>query len=539
MRQMKRQLGWHQRFDLRGWVALIFLLSAGVARPAQLNLIPLPATVTQAPGHFALDAQTVIVTDTLFTNEAALLADKLHLTRDPAATTNRISLTTQGAEKLGDEAYSLEVNAQGITVRARTTAGAFYGCQTLSQLMPATASEIPFVQIEDAPRYVWRGFMLDVSRNFFAPATIRQLIDTMAGYKLNRLHLHLADSQAWRLEISQYPKLTQIGAQGHYTDSPDHTDHVDTNAPAYFYTRAEMQELIAYAAQRHIVIVPEIDMPGHAGAAVRAYPQLDGGSQTFNPARPETYDFLQNVLLATMQIFPSSWIHFGGDEVNRASWNKNPDLIKKLKADGLQNTLQLENRFADHIAKFIQAQGRTPAGWDEIVAAKPVAGTVIFWWRHNKPEMLKAALDGGYSVVLTPRAPCYFDYPQDDSYKKIGWRLVNTPERVYLGPIIPNDVSAAQRQQILGVEGCLWAEHITSVPYLQFMTMPRLAALAEMAWTPDAQRDFAQFSERMKPFFTQYQAQGLHYYDAADPQGSLQKAAPFPLQPAATTPKPD
>jgi hexosaminidase len=502
-------------------MALIVVAMTWVVHSAPLNLIPLPAMVKSLPGQFSLDSNTVIVADDPFTNEAALLAGQWQLSRATSATNNRVLLTTQNAGQLGEEAYRLEVDQQGVIIRAHAAAGAFYGCQTLLQLKPADSREIPFVAIEDAPRYVWRGFLLDVSRHFFDVSTVCQLIDWMAGYKLNRLHLHLTDDQAWRLQIDQYPELTQVGARGNYSNTPS---HLDTNKPALFFTRADLQKIIAYATQRHIVVVPEIDMPGHGGAAIRAFPRLDGGLNTYNPAREETYNFLQNVLLTTMEIFPSPWIHFGGDEVNRSGWNIRADVKQKLQAAGLKETSELENQFATRMEKFILAHGHTPMGWDEIVAGKPEPGTVIFWWRHDKPESLKQALAGGYSVVLTPRSPCYFDYPQNASYPKAGWKLVNTAEQVYAGPTIPEEIPAAQRQHILGVEGCLWTERIATVSYLQFMTLPRLAALSEMAWTPEAEHDYAQFNERLKPFLSQYQKQGIFYYDATDPANSFREA---------------
>lgn len=490
---------------------------------AELDLIPLPARIEQQTGYFMLDSRTVIVADTLFTNEAALIADEQHVTNASNADQNRILLTTNHAEGLGTEAYRLEVDRHGVTIHALYPAGAFYGCQTLRQLVQPETKEIPFVKIEDAPRYGWRGLMLDVSRHFFDKPTILQLLDSMADYKLNRLHLHLTDDQAWRLDIEKYPELARVGARGNYSDS---------NAPPQFFTRAQMREIIEYAARRHIIVVPEIDMPGHAGAAVRAYPQLDGGMHTFNPASAETCDFLQDVLTETMEIFPSQWIHLGGDEVNRSAWKDKADVLQRMRVGGVTNTQELEDYFVNRMAGFVTAHGRTPMGWDEIVAAKPRADTVIFWWRHDKPAILAQALSAGHPVVLTPRSPCYFDYPQDKTYPQIGWKLFNTPEAVYQGPAIPATISAAERKQILGVEACIWTERIPTVSYLQFMANPRMAALAEMAWTPDEDRNFAQFDARLKPFLRQYQQLGVHYYDENDPVGSLRSSlqSPEPAQ---------
>jgi hexosaminidase len=472
-------------------------------------LIPWPAEFHQQAGEFSLNPQTVVVADPALASEAKILSTALNLPVASAAAANYVRLTTNGANQFGDEAYALEVSTTGVTIRARTPAGAFYGIQTLEAL--ATARKLPCVKISDAPRYAWRGLMLDVSRHFFDQATVQHVLDWMAGYKLNRLHLHLTDDQGWRVEIQKFPGLTQAGARGNFSDS---------NAPARFFTREDLRAIVAYAAQRHIVVVPEIDMPGHASAATRTFPQFDGGEHTYNPANEETYAFLQSVLRDVMEIFPSPWIHFGGDEVNHSHWQ----VTEKLKNEGVQNPAQLEGYFVRRMSQFIAQQGRTPMGWDEIVSAQPATNTIVFWWRHNKPESLKQALTGGYSVVLTPRLPCYFDYPQDKSYPQIGWKICNTPAVVYAGPQLPENLSAAERKNILGVEGCVWTERIGSVPYLEFMLLPRLAALSEMAWTPDAGRDYAKFGARLKPRLEEYRQAGIHFYDDAHPQESLHAA---------------
>lgn len=492
------------------------------AEAAELPLIPWPDQVELQAGHFHLNRQTVVVADPVFAHVAAQLSTALNLTVAPPAPGNRILLTTNGADGLGGEAYRLEVDAAGATIRARDAAGAFYGCQTFRQL--AKPGAIPAVKITDAPRCAWRGLMLDVSRHFFDKSTVRRVLDWMADYKLNRLHLHLTDDQGWRLEIQKYPELTRIGARGNFSD---------TNAAPRFFTRAEMRELVAYAAERHIIIVPELDMPGHASAATRTFPQLDGGMHTFNPAREETYDFLQNVLLDVMDTFSSPWIHFGGDEVNCSGWNQDVHVAEKMRAEGLENPRQLEGYFVRRVTGFIQQQGRTPVGWDEIVNAQPSSNTVVFWWRQDKPEMLERALAGGYSVVMSPRTPCYLNYPQDKSFPKFMPNHYNTPADVYAGPKIPAGISAAHRRQILGVEACVWTEYIATVPHLEFTLLPRLIALAEMAWTPDDRRDFVRFSGRQEPFLNQHRQAGVHYYDAAQPLESLHDALPPENQPAA------
>ena len=535
------QIGWAARcqarwtgrwlpWQLAATTAMLVLVAAGQGAETALNqpdrpmaqpaggtnstsfcLIPWPASVEAQPGLFVLNESTAVVAEPAFTNEAGLLAEALHLPQAASAAENRIMLTTAGATGMAAEGYLLEAGPRGVTIRATSPAGAFYGCQTLRQLLGPGAQRIPSVTIADAPRYAWRGLMLDVSRHFFDPPTVRRVLDWMADYKLNRLHLHLTDDPGWRVEISKYPELTRAGARGNYSD---------TNAPPRFFTRADLRDIVAYAARRHIVVAPEIDMPGHASAATRAFPRLDGGAHTFNPVREETYTLLQNTLLEVMEVFPSPWIHFGGDEVDCRQWQ----VSDPPKVEGITLPQQMEGYFVRRMSGFISQQGRRPAGWDDIVAAKPGTNTVVFWWRHDKPEILAQALAAGYSVVLTPRAPCYFDYPQDKSYPTSNWKLCNTPEAVYSGPKIPASLTAEQRERILGVEACVWTERISTVPYLEFMLLPRLPALGETAWTPDGRRDFAQFSARLQPFLAQYRRLGIHFYDANDPENSLREA---------------
>ncbi len=469
----------------------------------------------QGNGQFTFTKETDIVAASAFTNEATLLADQIHLNLAAAAKQNRIELTREGSDGFGDEAYRLEVDGHGVTIRAASSAGAFYGCQTLRQLIDSKDRTIPFVTIDDQPRYAWRGLMLDVSRHFFDPPTIRRVLDWMSDCKLNRLHLHLADDQGWRLEIQQYPNLTRIGARGNFSDK---------NAPPRYFTKAEIREIVRYAAQRHIVVVPEIDMPGHAGAAIRAYPKIGANANTFNPSSDATYDFLKNVLREVMEDFPSLWIHFGGDEVNTAALSINPDKADVLRKDGITDARQLPDYFVGEISSFIAQQGRKPAGWDEVSAAGVSPNTLVYWWRHNKPDVLQRALAAGHSVVLSPRSPCYFDYPQDPSYPNGGWKIYNTPEAVYRGPVIPANLPPAQLKQIVGVEACVWTEHIPTVSHLEFMLIPRLQTFAEMAWTPEALRDFSNFNTRLQPFLEQCRQKEINFYDRKNPSASLRAA---------------
>jgi hexosaminidase len=433
------------------------------------------------------------------------------------------------------EAYALCIAADGITICADSPAGHFNGLQTLAQLLrdaprKDAALVLPCLDIEDHPRFAWRGFMLDESRHFSGKEAVLRLVDAMANLKLNRLHWHLTDSPAWRIEIKAYPRLTEIGARGSESDRrPD--------APAEFYTQEDVREIVAFAQARNVVVVPEIDMPGHADAAVLAYPELDGGGFerpestswprfTFNPANPATLKFLDTVLKEVAALFPNAGvIHFGGDEV-RWGWDRWPDLpdVQALMArEGLADLAAVEAWFNRRMAASITALGFRTGGWDEIAGCGlPASDAVVFWWRHDKPEVLRRALDRGYPVVLCPRRPCYLDFVQHDSHR-VGrrWDGFNTLEDVYR---FPRDLglTTADEAKVLGVEACLWTETMVTQARRDFMTWPRLVALAEAAWTLEDRKDYTSFMRRLPVHHRQLAAAGIAGYDvlANSPESS-------------------
>ncbi len=434
-----------------------------------------------------------------------------------------------GMEKPRGEGYALRSVPETLIVYAATPAGHFNGLQTVAQLLRGAAREgggctLPCLEIADAPRFGWRGYMLDESRHFSGAESVKRLLDALAACKLNRLHWHLTDSPGWRIEIKAYPKLTDRGARGNETDRRP-------AAPAQFYTQAEVRDIVAYARARNIAIVPEIDMPGHADAAVLAYPEHDGGgflqkgrtdkwpNFTFNPARAETLAFLDTVLKEVAALFPDAGvIHFGGDEVHFGwqKWTQLPDVQALMQKEGLKDLAGVEAWFNRRMAGTINGLGCKTAGWDEIAARNlPTDQTVIFWWRHDKPQVLRAALDAGYPVVLCPRRPCYFDFVQDDSHK-VGrrWGGFNPLADVYAFPAGLN-LTAADEAQVLGLQACLWTETTVTQARRDFMTWPRLIALAESAWTPAARKDFASFQARLPAQLARLKALGVGYYDPA------------------------
>ena len=419
---------------------------------------------------------------------------------------------------LGEEGYRLAINPLGAQLSAATETGLFYARQSLAQLTEAGAA--PCLTLTDQPRYAWRGYMLDVARHFVPVAELKALLDELARYKLNRFHWHLTDDEGWRIEIKKYPLLTTVGGIG---------DKSNPKAPAQFYTQDEIRDLVAYAKARHIVVVPEIDMPGHASGATRAYPAHAGGGSerlpnfTFNPGKPETLAFLQDILREVQELFPDCGvIHYGGDEVHFGwgKWDTLPE-VQALKArEHLADKQAVEKWFNRTMGAFINSLGCDVGGWDEILdAGTDPAHTVIFWWRHDKPAQLEQALRAGFKIVLTPRHPCYFDFLQNNAHK-VGrrWSGINELQRVYGFPetsTLPAELAAkaAASPQVLGMQACLWSETCATRARREFLTYPRLLALAETAWTLPAQKNYDDFCARLKVHLPLLKARGITCYD--------------------------
>ncbi|MDP2334909.1 MAG: family 20 glycosylhydrolase, partial [Bacteroidota bacterium] len=327
-------------------------------------------------------------------------------------TANLILEVGRKNQSAGNEAYHLNITPHLIHITASSDTGLFYGLQSLLQLAVSnpvpSGFQTPCGTIQDNPRFGWRGLMLDESRHFFGKEKVKKLLDWMAFYKLNRFHWHLTDSPGWRLEILKYPKLTSVGANGNFHDS---------SAPAAFYTQAEVKELVQYAADRFIEVIPEIDMPGHAAAANRAYPEFNGGGSekypdfTFNPGKEETYVFLTDILREVAELFPSKFIHLGGDEVHfgNQQWNTNPDIKALMQKYQLKDLQAVEFYFINRMTDSVAVLNKTIIGWDEIVTSGiPAEKCKTMWWRHDKPEQLTMALERGYHTILCPRIPLYF-----------------------------------------------------------------------------------------------------------------------------------
>ena len=481
---------------------LLFALLPVAANAAPPALIPLPTSMKTLDGEFRLTQDTRIEGPGPAAPTAAYLAKELGLEVGEGSSARvRLKLVSDKIVP-GPEAYRLTVKREEVRIEASDPRGLFYGAQTLRQLVSNSKSRIiPAVQIDDAPRFRWRGLLIDVARHFFGKPELLKIIDEMAAYKLNVLKLHLTDYEGWRLEIPGYPKLTEIGS-------------VVDGKPRYF-TTADMREIVEYAANRHIMVVPEIEMPGHAGAAARAYPEFfDDAGGAFNPANPKTYDFIRGVLTEVARIFPAPYLHFGGDEVADETWKGMAD-VNRLKADqGLQTTDDVEAHFGRKVVGIIESLGKRPMAWDEQVDAKAPKSVVIQWWRRDRPDVLEAAARNGYDLVLSPADHLYFDYHQGEGEPGAPWEgNKGGPQsiaKILAWEPVPQSFTPEESARILGIEAAVWTEFIETDRYLEFMTFPRLLALAEVAWRPKGVRDEQEFTARLEPHIEALRARGIN-----------------------------
>jgi hexosaminidase len=506
------------------------LLAATIAAPAAANspgLLPLPASVKEAPGSFVIARAAIAADDAGGMAAAQRLAELVARTSG-----SKLTLAKNGAIRFrrdrtirGAEAYRLRVTPAGVTISASTDAGLFYGATTLWQLIAASRDgRIGAVTIDDAPAFAWRGVMLDSARHLQPPAYVKQLIDRLAMEKLNVLQWHLTDDQGWRIQIDKYPRLTAVGAWR----QPAGAAGIDAKTGKQvryggFYTKAEIREIVAYAAARHVTIVPEIDMPGHATAAIAAYPAL--GSTATPPKAPSsdwgvmynlyntddaTFTFLTNVLDEVLELFPSRYVHVGGDEAVKDQWKADPRIQARLKALGLKDEEHLQGWFMARIGDYLQKRGRRLVGWDEILEGKvPPSATVMSW--HGVSGAITAA-KAGHDTILSPSPDFYLDHIQSDSGDEPPGRGgVMDWKHIYTFDPLPDALSADERRHLLGVQVNLWTEHVRTTAYADRMLWPRAAALAELGWTPAAKRDWKGFAARLPAEFARYRRLGLGY----------------------------
>lgn len=510
-----------------------------------IALIPQPRSLTAGAGMFEITPQTRISANPAATETAQHFADWLRkatgyplrveaATDTSAANTITLILGESVAEA---EGYQLTVTPDNIRIEAATAAGLFYGTQTLRQLLPVEIESdspasgiqwtIPAVTIEDSPRFRWRGMHLDVGRHLYPVAFIKKYIDLMALYKLNTFHWHLTEDQGWRIEIKQYPRLTEVGAWRDASPYPADRTKLDGQRYGGFYTQDEVREVVAYAQARGITVVPEIEMPGHALAALASYPELgclEEGYQirtfwgiaddAFCAGNEDVYTFLENVLAEVLELFPSEFIHIGGDECRKGRWEACPKCQAMIQREGLKDEHELQSYFVRRIEKYLNAQGRRLIGWDEILEGGLAPNATVMSWRGAAGGI--EAASQGHDVVMTPNTHCYFDYYQSEDTENeppaIGRYL--PLERVYqFDPVA--GVPADKAQHVIGGQGSVWTEYLPTSDLVEYMAYPRVIALAETIWSDPAGRDYDEFLSRLRVHLQRLDALHVNYRDPA------------------------
>jgi len=509
---------------------------------APVNVVPQPVSVEERDGSFVIMPSTRIVAGAGAAAEASQLMDALEpgmgyrlrpLVRSARVENSiRLEIAPSLADRLGEEGYELEVTSRSIVIRSGRSAGLFWGIQTLQQLLPAAIfSErkvnrlewaVPCVRIVDYPRFQWRGLLIDPARHFIPVPDVKQFIDLMAIHKFNRLQIHLTDNEGWRLEIKKYPQLTELGSKMDWN-----LRHQGGTGPRCvgFYTQDDIRQIVRYAADRHITIVPEIEMPFHTGAAIVAYPELGintgqlaelppeqrwGKTRGLIAPRPETVAFLQNVLTEAIELFPSRDIHIGGDEANIGHWTGDPEMQAQMKRLQLKDAHELHSWFITQMDTFLTESGRRLLGWDEILQGGLAPGATVMSW-HGQAGGISAA-KAGHDVIMAPTSHTYFDYyqgPKASEPRAIGGYI--PLEKVYAFEPVPSALKPEQAQHVLGGQGQLWGEYIADREHREYMTYPRAAALAETLWSPKESRRYDHFLVRLADHLKRLDTLGVNY----------------------------
>lgn len=435
--------------------------------------------------------------------------------------------------RTGKEGYHLKVTPNGIIVEASAPNGLFYGIQTIIQLMPSTRQKaeevvLPSVEIKDAPRFAWRGLHLDVCRHFMPKEFIMKYIDYMAMHKLNTFHWHLTDDQGWRIEIKKYSRLTDVGSTrretltGHSSNSQNY----DGTPEGGYYTQEDIKEVVAYAAKRYVTVVPEIEMPGHALAALASYPEYGctGGpyevatrwgvfDDAFCAGKDTTFTFLQDIIDEVVPLFPSEYFHIGGDECPKGAWKKCPLCQQRKREEGLRSEQELQSYFVQRIETYLNEKGKRLIGWDEILDGELAPNAALMSWRGTERGILAARLQ--HFVVMTPGNYCYFDHYQADPKKEPLASGGYTPlEKVYNYEPVPEELTKSESRFILGAQGNVWTEYMKTPEQVEYMVYPRAAALAEVVWSPKESKDYASFKDRMQSQKNRYDAYEINYFKA-------------------------
>ncbi|MBD0833673.1 beta-N-acetylhexosaminidase [Aestuariibaculum sp. TT11] len=531
-------------------------------KDSDYQIIPKPTSLEKTKGRFLVSPNTKIIGHSDLQNEGEYLADLLN-----HVSGINVSFETKGAgsielkldNNLKDEGYTLTVNHDKILITGKTPKGVFYGIQSLRQLLPASIETevsniddltIPAVSIKDNPRFVYRGMHLDVGRHMFPVDFIKKYIDLIAMHKMNTMHWHLTEDQGWRIEIKKYPNLTNIGSKRYGTIKGHLHRETGNDEKEYggFYTQDEVKDIVKYALDRHVTIIPEIELPGHASAAIASYPYLscfpdeltqvtnDMGSvagkevqakgnpkivqetwgvfdDVFCAGNEKTFEFLENVFAEIIPLFPSEYIHIGGDECPKSNWKRCTDCQSRIADINLSDEHELQSYFIQRIEKHLNAKGKRIIGWDEILEGGLAPNATVMSWRGEKGGI--EAAKQKHNVIMTPGSHCYFDHyqvgkdEQDKEPLAIGGIL--PVETVYSYDPIPLELSSDEKKYILGAQGNVWTEYMKSTDYVEYMVLPRMTALSEVVWTQKEGKNWEDFKERLRTIRARYDALQLNY----------------------------
>ncbi|WP_234445703.1 family 20 glycosylhydrolase [Carboxylicivirga marina] len=531
-------------------ISLMVLLFASCTKPVnEYNLVPYPSSLEEKEGTFEINNTTKVLFNGSentqfvaqffadFISPASVYKLEVEKTESTELTKGAITFIEDKQIKGAEGSYQLSITPNGVLVKANNPVGLFYGFQTIRQLLPASIESkelskvswlLPATEINDTPRFSYRGLHLDVGRHFYPVDFIKKFIDLLALHKMNVFHWHLTEDQGWRLEIKKYPKLTEVAAYrdetrvGHGGSRPE---EYDGKRYGGFYTQEEAREVVKYAAERHITVIPEIELPGHAQAALAAYPELGctGGpyevaktwgvfKEVYCAGNEKTFEFLENVLLEVMDIFPSEYIHIGGDECPKARWNECPKCKARMKKEHCEDSHELQSYFISRAEKFLNSHGRQIIGWDEILEGGLAPNATVMSWRGIKGGVEAARQK--HNVIMTPNSHVYLDYYQNTPASEplaIGGFLPIS--KVYSYNPIPESLSAEEANYIIGVQGNIWTEYMPTSEHVEYMAYPRACAIAEMGWLDYSQRNFDQFSNRLQKHFERLDALNVNYFN--------------------------
>ena len=521
-----------------------------------VNMTPAPVKMVKSKGCFELNAGTRIWIQSGDPEQEKLAQYFKDLVQpatgfeldvekyDGTVPPNRgIVFMIKDPEVYRKEAYQLTVRKNQVVLKAAEPNGLFYAIQSIRQLLPPQVESsqkvadlkwtIPMIDITDYPRFPWRGMHLDVSRHFFPKEFIKRYIDLIAFHKMNIFHWHLVDDQGWRIEIEKYPKLTEVGAWRVDRGDADWSNRKPQQPgeePTYggFYTKEDIRDIVAYASDRYVTIVPEIEMPAHTASSLAAYPEYSctGGPFTVPPGgvwpitniycagKESTFEFLEDILSEVMDLFPGAYVHIGGDEASKDEWEKCPDCQRRMKEEGLANENELQSYFIRRIEKFLVAHDRRLIGWDEILEGGLAPEATVMSWRGMAGGIEAARMD--HDVVMTPGSHCYFDhYQADPSTEPKAWGGYTTLKKVYSFEPVPAELNDHEASHILGAQANLWTEYVTVGSQAEYMVLPRMTALSEVVWSPAANRDWENFAKRINTLYDRFELLGWNYSEGS------------------------